>query len=218
MNNSLETARTQMVTQQVRAWDVLDPVVLGVLSDVPREFFVPARYQALAFADTGIPLPCGQVMMAPQVEGRMLQALGIAPGDSVLEVGTGSGFITACLARLAAGVTSLEIHEELAAAARDRLEAVGTGNAEVVTADVFRHVPGRSWDVVVLTGSLPVYDPRFEQWLAPGGRLFAIVGERPVMDARLVRRLGDSEWARESLFETVIPPLLNAPSAGKFTF
>lgn len=216
MNSSIEAARTQMVNQQVRAWDVLDPVVLGTLSDVRREQFVPAQFRNLAFADTGVPLPCGQVMMSPQVEGRLLQALTITPADAVLEVGTGSGFLTACLARLGAGVVSLEIFGELAEAARAQL--AGAGNATVLTEDVFRYAPSKVFDVIAVTGSMPVYDPYFEEWLAVGGRLFVITGERPVMEATLVRRLGPNEWSRESLFETVIPPLVNAVQPDKFVF
>ncbi|TFG82324.1 MAG: protein-L-isoaspartate O-methyltransferase, partial [Chromatiales bacterium] len=151
MSIKVEDARTQMVNQQVRAWDVLDPSVLAVLSAVPREQFVPPRYRNLAFADTAIPLPGNQVMLTPQVEGRLLQALAIRGTDRVLEVGTGCGFLTACLARLCAKVTSLEIAPGLADDARRNLRTVSTWNAEVLTADAFSYRPDAPWDVIAVT-------------------------------------------------------------------
>lgn len=213
-----EAARIQMVNQQVRAWDVLDQAVLRTLREVPRERFVPAAYRNLAFADTAIPLPHGQCMMTPQVEGRLLQALAINPGDRVLEVGTGSGFLAACLATLGGQVTTLEIFADLAASARAVLEATGHGDVEVVPADVYAWQPAGSFDCIAVTGSLPVYDRRFEQWLSPGGRLFVIVGQEPIMDARLLRRGADAAVSTESLFETVITPLINAVQPEKFVF
>jgi protein-L-isoaspartate(D-aspartate) O-methyltransferase len=218
MSMNVELARTQMVNQQVRAWDVLDPVVLSVLTRVPREQFVPPRFRNLAFADTGIPLGAGQVMMTPQVEGRLLQALAIRGTDRVLEVGTGSGFLTACLARLGSRVTSLEILPELADAARRNLQGVATWNAEVRTGDVFQYRPGESYDVIAVTGSVPRPDERFQGWLADGGRLFIVVGEDPLMQARLVTRQGPEQWTTTTLFETSVPALLNAPPPSKFRF
>lgn len=218
MISSQDAARSQMVKQQVRAWDVLDPAVLQVLADVPREHFVPERYRRMAFADTNIPLANKQCMMTPQVEGRVLQALAIRTGDRALEIGTGSGFLAACLAHLAGAVESLEIFADLAAGARKALAAAGCGNVQVTNADAFAYQPADRWDVIAVTGSTPTYDVRFEQWLAIGGRLFVIVGDRPLMQALLVRRTGEESWDRGEIFETVMPPLLNATLPDRFDF
>ena len=218
MSMNVEDARTQMVNQQVRAWDVLDPAVLSVLAQVPREQFVPPRFRNLAFADTEIPLGAGQVMMTPQVEGRLLQALAIRGTDRVLEVGTGSGFLPACLARLGSGVTSLEILPELADTARRNLRGVATWNAEVRIEDVFQYRPGEPYDVIAVTGSVPQADARFQHWLADGGRLFMVVGENPLMQARLVTRRGPEQWTTTTLFETSVPALRNATPPSKFRF
>lgn len=218
MTIDVEAARTQMINQQVRAWDVLDPAVLAVLAQVPREQFVPPRFRSLAFADTAIPLPGGQAMLTPQVEGRLLQALAVRGTDRVLEVGTGSGFLTACLARLASHVTSLEILPELADAARRNLRSLSTWNAEVRTEDVFGYRPDEPYDVIAVSGSLPQSDPRFQHWLAEGGRLFLVTGEDPLMEARLVTRQGPDQWMATTLFETSVSALLNAPLPSKFIF
>lgn len=207
----VELAREKMVGQQVRAWDVLDGAVLDVLASVPRERFVPERYRRLAFADTNIPLGHGEVMMTPPVEGRMLQALALRPQDQVLEVGTGSGFITACLGRLAASVRSIEIHPALAEQARARLAAQGVGNASVETGDACRLDPALPrFDAICVTGSMPALDPSFQSHLKVGGRLFAVVGVAPVMQALLVTRVDEAASATETLFETMLPPLRNA--------
>lgn len=218
MSTNPGLARTQMVNQQVRAWDVLDPAVLAVLAEVRREQFVPSRFRQLAFADTAIPLPGGQAMMTPQVEGRLLQALAIRDTDRILEVGTGSGFLTACLARLGASVTSLEILPDLADEARRNLHAAGIRNAEVHTADVFAWRPDGVFDVIAVTGSVPVYDPRFQDWLAGGGRLFVVVGEAPLMEALLVERQGPAQWTTTRLFETRLPALCHARTPSRFIF
>lgn len=215
---NLERARTQMLEQQVRAWEVLDPRVLEAMAQVPREEFVPARYRSVAFADTFIPLDHGQLMMTPKIEGRLLQALAVGPDDRVLEVGTGSGFLAACLAQLASDVTSIEIHADLSAAAGSVLGRLAVPNVRLEVGDVFRGLPGRGYDALAVTGSLPLYDPRFEQALAIGGRLFVIVGRPPVMEALLVTREGGDAWSRESLFETVVPPLCNAPAPSAFVW
>ncbi|MCP5329257.1 MAG: protein-L-isoaspartate O-methyltransferase [Steroidobacteraceae bacterium] len=215
-----EAAREQMIRQQVRAWDVLDARVLEILGQVPREQFVPPGFRELAFADAAIPLPHGERMLTPKVAGRILQALQVEADESVLEIGTGSGFLTACLALQAGSVRSLDIHADLADAARARLAALNLGRTEVVAADVFAAdaLGSGSYDVIVLTGSLPLPDPRFEQRLAIGGRLFVVVGEPPVMEARLVHRLGTQEWVAESLFETILPPLHGAAHREAFRF
>jgi protein-L-isoaspartate(D-aspartate) O-methyltransferase len=211
-------ARQQMVDQQIRTWEVLDPRVLDVFSMVPREAFVPAQYRELAFADAAIPIGLGQSMLAPKIQGRILQALSVAPTDSVLEVGSGSGYLSACLSLLGSATRSIDIHADLTALARANLQAVPEARVDFETRDAFAAAPLGEFDAIAVTGSLPVYDSRFERSLRVGGRLFAIVGEAPVMDAILVRRVDNGEWIRESLFETVVEPLINATAAQRFVF
>ncbi|MGB6308242.1 MAG: protein-L-isoaspartate O-methyltransferase [Steroidobacteraceae bacterium] len=211
-------ARRQMVDQQIRTWEVLDPRVLDVLAAVPREAFVPAPYRELAFADAPIPIGFGQTMLAPKLQGRILQALGVGAADSVLEVGSGTGYLSACLSLLGASTRSIDIHAGLVAASAQNLRAVPQARVQFELRDAFDTAPLGEYDVVAVTGSLPVYDKRFERALRIGGRLFAIVGAPPVMDATLVRRVDENEWIRESLFETVIEPLINAAAAQKFVF
>lgn len=213
-----ESARQKMIEQQVRAWEVLDPDVLHVLSEIPREQFVPRDFRALAFSDTEIPLGYGQSMMTPTVEGRVLQALALDGSESILEVGTGSGFLTACLASLGARVTSVEIHDRLLKRAAENLADAGVDNVELNCLDATVELPPGHFDAVVVTGSLHRFDPRFVEALAPGGRLFVVVGDPPVMDARLVRRIGESDWSGESLFETELTPLVNAGPPPEFIF
>ena len=217
MTTNLEKARALMLHQQLRAGAVLDTRVLETLAAVPREAFVPDRYRGLAFADESIPLACGQCMMTPRQEGLLLQALAIRPDDRVLEIGTGSGYLAACLARLAAQVTSIEVFPELADTARLRLDAQGVANCEVVLGDVFQ-LGTQTADVIAVTASLPLADPRFEDWLRTGGRLFQIVGPSLPMHAWRVERTGESDYRRERLFETAIPPLLHAPRPPAFSF
>lgn len=212
------TARRQMVDQQIRTWEVLDPRVLDVLGAVPREAFVPPAYRELAFADTPIPIGFGHFMLAPVLQGRILQALCPNAKDSVLEVGTGTGYLAACLGLLASSAHSIDIHAEFTAAAAANLRAVPQARVQLETRDAFDGAPFGAYDVIAVTGSLPVYDTRFERALRVGGRLFAIIGAAPVMDAVLVRRVDEAEWIRESLFETVIEPLINAPAAPGFVF
>ncbi|KAF1712083.1 protein-L-isoaspartate O-methyltransferase [Pseudoxanthomonas kalamensis DSM 18571] len=211
-------AREKMVEQQVRPWDVLDPAVLEVLARLPREAFVPEAHQALAYADLELPLGHGQRMMKPVVEGRTLQALTVQPDEAVLEVGTGSGYLSACLGQLAREVVSLEIHPDLADSARQRLETSGYGtNVRVETADALQYPSERRFDVVCVTGALVDVPERFLGWLRPGGRLFAIRGHSPVMEAVLVRN--DVNAPRiESLFETDLPYLVGAAPAPTFVF
>jgi protein-L-isoaspartate(D-aspartate) O-methyltransferase len=185
---------------------------------VPREDFVPAAYRDVAFADMAVPLGHGQHMLTPKLEGRILQALELQPDDAVLEVGTGSGYFAACLGALARAVTSLEIHADLADAARGNLARSGASNVTVETADAFGQALASRYDVVVLTGSLPVYDPRFEQALADGGRLFVVVGQGHVMEARRITLAGPGRWLGESLFETAIDPLVHAVEPPRFVF
>jgi protein-L-isoaspartate(D-aspartate) O-methyltransferase len=211
-------ARQQMVDQQIRTWEVLDPRVLEALSEVPREAFVPDAYRELAFADAPLPIGCGQSMLAPKIQGRILQALGVNASDRALEVGTGTGYLSACLSLLAAATRSIEIHAELTAVAAANLRAVPRARVQLETRDAFGPAALGEYDVIALTGSMPVYDSRFERALSQGGRLFAVVGAAPVMDAILVRRVDHTEWIRESLFETVIDPLINATAAQGFVF
>jgi protein-L-isoaspartate(D-aspartate) O-methyltransferase len=211
-------ARQQMVDQQIRTWEVLDPRVLEALAKVPREAFVPAAYRDLAFADSPIPIGFGEFMLSPALHGRILQALGPAPPDAVLEVGTGTGYLAACLALLGGPTRSIEIRAELAAAAAANLRAMPRLSVELEVRDAFGAAPLGEYDVIALTGSLPVYDDRFEQALRVGGRLFAIVGAAPVMEAMLIRRVDGSEWIRESLFETVVDPLVHATAPQAFQF
>jgi protein-L-isoaspartate(D-aspartate) O-methyltransferase len=214
----VQFARRQMIEQQVRAWEVLDLKVLDALEQVPREQFAPEAYRELAFADTCIPLSHGQVMLAPKVEGRILQALDVQPSDRALEVGTGTGFFAACLGRLAHSVRSIDLHADFVAAATGRLAATGAYNVRAETQDAMTLAERDAYDVIALTGSLPVYDARFERALKVGGRLFVTVGTGPILDARRITRIGSDEFLRESLFEVGIPPLLNAPTPSQFVF
>jgi len=215
---SNEQAREQMIEQQVRAWSVLDERVLAVLREVPREAFVPPQQQFLAFADAAVPLPHRQHMLRPSVAGRLLQALDLRPTDRVLEAGAGTGFVTACLAKSAKYVRGVEIFPQLAQLALRNLQAQGIRNAEIAAADVITLDTRERYDAIALTASLPVYDPRFQLQLEVGGRLFVVVGEAPVMDARLVRRIAEDRWEQESLFETLIDPLINARRLDEFVF
>jgi len=211
-------ARQQMVDQQVRAWDVLHPDVLRVLRNIPREQFVPTGYEALAFADTEIPIGHSQFMMTPTLEGRVLQALKPTSTDNVLEIGTGSGFLAACLARLSDSVTSVDIHDDFLEAAKVNLEDSGISNVKLLSMDAMQKLPDEKFDVVAITGSIEDFDPRFVEALNPSGRLFVVVGAGPAMDARLVTRTGDNDWQSESLFETVLAPLVNGSKLPQFLF
>jgi protein-L-isoaspartate(D-aspartate) O-methyltransferase len=211
-------AREQMIEQQVRAWDVLDARVLETLRKVPREAFVPPQHRFLAFADVEIPLPCGQHMLRPSVAGRLLQAVALTGGERVLEVGTGSGFVTACLRSGGASVRSLELFPELADLARRNVSSLGLRDIDIVAQDATRLDSDARYDVIAVTASLPIPDERFQRQLAVGGRLFVVVGEPPVMEARLIRRITEDAWGTESLFETVIDPLVHATRPQGFVF
>jgi protein-L-isoaspartate(D-aspartate) O-methyltransferase len=207
---NLEAARAQMLGQQIRAWEVLDERVLYTLEQTPREHFVPEDYRDLAFADMEVPLAHGQAMLSPMIEGRLLQALQVERSDEALEIGTGSGFLTACLARLAQRVTSVDIFPEFVDAARVKLTDEGRDNVDLQTADALQlDLPGR-FDTIAVTGSMPTLDDRFVRMLKPGGRLFVVVGRAPVMEARLITLLPTGGTTAQSLFETVLSPLINA--------
>lgn len=215
----LALARFNMVEQQIRPWEVLDERVLELLEASPREDFVPEGWRALAYADLSIPLGHGEVMMPPKLEARMLQALRVQPRDRVLEVGTGSGFVTYLLSRLGGQVHSVDIHEDFVEGARAKLAAHGVGNAALEVGDAARgwgaHAP---YDVIAVTGSVPLLTEDFPRSLAVGGRLFVVVGEPPVMEALLITRTAEDGFVREALFETQLPPLVNAPRPESFEF
>lgn len=217
MSLNIEQARFNMVEQQVRPWDVLDARVLAVLGQVPREDFVAAAHRDIAFADLELPLAHGEVMMKPVIEGRVLQALLPAAHESVLEIGTGSGFLTACLARLSQEVVSVEQHADLADTARERLAKAGVTNARVEVGEAVKaYEPNREFDVVVVTGAVFALPERFKRWLKPGGRMFAVIGESPVQRAVVLTRAGDG-YTEESQFETDLPYLTNAAPPKRFT-
>lgn len=206
-------ARELMVEQQIRPWDVLEIRVLDVLARLPREAFVAESHKALAYADIELPLGFGQKMMKPVIEGRTLQALDLQPGDEVLEIGTGSGFLSACMGELAREVLSLEIQPELAASARARLDAAGLGNnVRIETADALSWETERRFDAICVTAAVDTIPSRFTQWLRPGGRLFVIRGRSPVMEAVLIKADGSTI----SLFETDIDYLRGAAPAPQF--
>jgi len=214
----IEQARCNMVEQQIRTWEVLDPDVLDLLFAVRREDFVPAACRLLAFADLELPLGAGAKMWSPRMEARVLQELRLVPGESVLEIGTGSAYFTALLASRGARVTSVEIDPRLAAAAKARLDHAGVGSVELATGDGARGWGDGTYDAIVLTGSTPVLPDRFAQQLNPGGRIFAVVGEPPVMAARLVRWVAPGALTERILFETMLEPLQNAVAAAHFEF
>jgi protein-L-isoaspartate(D-aspartate) O-methyltransferase len=216
---NIELARHNMIEQQIRPWDVLDLEVLALMSRSPREDFVAPGLRNLAFVDMELPIGHGERMMFPRVEARMLQALQVQPGERVLEVGTGSGFATLLLARLGATVTSVEIHEDLALAAGRRLAAHGVENVTIKVGDAADGwSQGQPYDVIAITGSLPALPRSFRQDLQIGGRLFAVTGEGPVMEARLITRLNANEWREEVLFETWLAPLQNSAAPTPFRF
>lgn len=215
---NVDLARRNMVEQQIRPWEVLDTRVLAALSHVRRERFVPSGHEAIAFADLEVPIGHGESMMAPRVEARILQEVDLQPTDLVYEVGTGSGHLTALLARLGAHVTSAEIHDDFRLAAAARLAAEGIRNVTLLGGDsALAPLGDGAYDVIVLTGSTPELPGAFVRALRPGGRLFAVVGQLPVMRATLFRAQAGAVGA-EILFETVLKPLVHAARAPRFRF
>jgi len=216
---NLEQARTNMVEQQIRTWEVLDQEVLDLLYVIPREEFVPPQHRALAFSDLELPIGDGERMWQPKLEARVLQELALKRTDRVLEVGTGSGYLTALMAHRAAEVCSVEIRPALAAFGRSNLERHGADNVILESGDAAlgweRHAP---YDAIVLTGSTPILPQGFLDQLAPGGRLFAVVGEAPAMQARLVTCAAAGASSSVDLFETVLRPLANARQPPRFRF
>ena len=213
-----EQARFNMVEQQIRPWDVLDPTVLDLLSKVRREEFVPQQYRSLAFTDMGIPLGNGELMLSPKLEARLVQDAGVRPTDRVLEVGTGSGYMAALLAHLAQQVYTVDIVAEFVEQAKRRFSQQNIRNIVAEAGDAARgwdaHAP---YDVILITGSMPVLPEAYERVLAPGGRLIVILGDPPIMTAYRIERTGDG-FSREGLFETSVKALRNAPQPARFVF
>jgi protein-L-isoaspartate(D-aspartate) O-methyltransferase len=211
-------ARCQMIEQQIRTNGVSDPLILAALGRLARDEFVPAAYVDLAFADCEIPLPYGQCMLRPMIEGKILQALALQADDSVLEVGTGTGYFTACLALLAKQVVSIDIHSEFIARAEINLTDAGISNVELHCMDVLRELPPGDFDAIVISGSVLELDESVINAMKPGGRLFAVIGESPVKEAVLVTRDAGQNWQTASLFETDLPALVNATETPAFFF
>lgn len=216
---NIEQARFNMIEQQIRTWDVLDQDVLDLLMVVKREAFVPASYAALTFVDTEIPLPCGQSMLMPKFEARMLQESAAKKHESVLEIGAGSGYMAALLGRCARHVTSVEIEPELQTLARENLRRSGIDNVDIVAGDGARGWPAAApYDVIVISGSMPLLPAEFLEQLKIGGRLVCVIGEAPVMTAQVITRVADVGYNTVNLFETAIKPLRNAATPSHFHF
>ena len=216
---NFDVARRNMIDCQIRPWKVLDERVLELVARLPREDYVPKAHRNLAFMDLNIPLGHGEVMMAPKLEARLAQELEINPSDKILEIGTGSGYMTALLAALGRHAVSVEIRPEFTAEAATRLAHHGVRNITLETGDGARGWDRQKpYDVIVLTGSTPILPEAFQQSLAVGGRLIAIVGTAPSMEVKRIRRLGEHSFEEKSLFETVIPPLRNALEPARFVF
>ena len=215
----MEQARFNMIEQQIRPAEVLDPTVLNTIAEVHREQFVPTGYSELAFSDTNIPLTDREVMMSPIQEARLLQAVNVQPDDSILEIGTGSGYLTALLATLGGHVTSVEIDQSLSDSAAKKLQTNNIKNVTLVVDDGAIGWPANApYDVIAVTGSLPIMVDEFKHQLKTGGRLFVIVGSKPAMSAKLITRISENQWAEEELFETVVEPLQNAKKPTEFVF
>lgn len=216
---NFESARDLMIKSQIRTWDVVDQRVLDLIARMPRQDYVPAAYRNIAYVDMNIPLGHGEVMMAPKLEARLLQELEIDPRDKILEIGTGSGYMTALLANFGRQVVSVEIRPEFTADAAAKLAHHGVRNITLEVGDAAlgwdRQKP---YDVILITGSLPILPEAFRQSLAPGGRMIAIVGRAPAMEVRRIRRLDAQSFQEDSLFETVLPPLVNATEPSRFVF
>jgi protein-L-isoaspartate(D-aspartate) O-methyltransferase len=214
-----EQARFNMIEQQIRPWDVLDQQVLDTMAGLPRDQFVPEGYQSLAYADAEIPIGHGHHMMAPKIEARLLQALAIQSHETVLEIGTGSGYLSACLSRLGKQVHSVDIHEDFTRQASERFRQLGLENIILYSEDA-AHGWGKQgrYDVIAVTASMPEYHPGFEQSLTIGGRMFVIIGQAPVMEAALITRLNENDFSKVFLFETCIEALDGLLPPKRFQF
>jgi protein-L-isoaspartate(D-aspartate) O-methyltransferase len=208
-----------MVESQIRTWEVLDQTVLDLLMTIKREEFVPEKYRDLAFADMEIPLGHGEAMLAPKMEARMIQELDVRKTDKILEVGTGSGYVTALLAKLGGQVVSVERIKEFSQAATRKLAGHGLQNVQLLSGDGAEGWPAQApYDVILLTGSVPVLSTAFQEQLAIGGRLLAVIGESPVMTAYLITRVSERAFNSVGLFETSIPALQNVKQPERFVF
>ncbi|MBU9643210.1 protein-L-isoaspartate O-methyltransferase family protein [Burkholderia gladioli] len=216
---NIDNARFNMIEQQIRPWEVLDPEVLSLLSVVKRELYVPSVYRDLAFADLELPLPGGQKMLAPRVEARMLQELAVKKHESILEIGAGSGYMAALLAHRGQYVVTVDIDPALVQFAADNLRDNGVSNAEVVLADAARGLPEKGpYDVICVSGGLPVVPQELLEQLKVGGRLAAFVGSRPVMKAQIITRIDDKQFRVADVFETYVDHLVNAMEPSRFKF
>ncbi|MBL8510855.1 MAG: protein-L-isoaspartate O-methyltransferase [Betaproteobacteria bacterium] len=218
-----EQARFNMIEQQIRPWDVLDPAVLALLATVKREDFVGDAYRSLAFADTELPLGHGQSMMAPRLEARLIQELALKSNDKVLEIGTGSGYLAALLGSMVRTVTSIEIYPDFSQAAKQHLTQAGIHNVRLLVGDAMTDLSrllaaDEKFDAIVLTGSVPILPLTLLDWLTPEGRLFAVIGDAPAMKATLISKTGDKTSQARELFETVLTPLIHAPRPSRFRF
>ncbi|MEW8647409.1 MAG: protein-L-isoaspartate O-methyltransferase [Candidatus Thiodiazotropha endolucinida] len=221
MANSFEKARFNMVEQQIRPWEVLDPRVLSLMESLPREHYVPQSYRDLAYADIEVPIGQGQKMMFPRIEAKLMQALAIQPSDKVLEVGTGSGYLTACLANLAQEAVSIDFHNEFTEQAKEKLGQQGIRNFTLINGDALADpLEEGPFDTIAVTGSLPTSQQAeiFRQQLNVGGRLFVVIGTAPVMECMLITRHADKIFQEESILETELAPLINAPAPVVFEF
>ena len=214
-----EQARLNMIEQQIRTWEVLDQNILDLIAVIHREEFIPEQHKKMAFVDTQIPLGKGQFTLAPKVEARIIQSLDLKPDDTVLEIGTGCGYLTALLAKSAGHVHSVDIFPEFTKTAETRLNKYEIANTELTTRDAVngwdKHAP---YDAIVVTGSIPALTDSFKEQLKNGGRLFITVGTSPLMQATLITRINENAWTSEILFETDIPPLVGAPKPTQFRF
>lgn len=212
-----QAANGNMIGQQIRTWEVLNDRILETISAIPRHQFVPAHFSEVAYSDMQIPLGHGQVMLEPKIQGRLLQATNPMPNDRVLEIGTGNGFLTACLSSLGAHVTTVELLPEFHATAKQNLVSQGIINFTAELGDAANGWPdGETYDVIAVTGSMPVLDQQFHRQLAQGGRLFVITGQPPIMEALLITRIDEDQWSTESLFDCYAPPLIGITDSQPF--
>lgn len=215
---STDPTRHQMVAQQIRTWDVSDANILQTFDVVPRDQFVPSEFIDVAYADTEIPLPHGQCMLRPSIVGKILQSLDLQPNQEVLEIGTGTGYLTACIARLAGSVTSIDIFKDFIATAGKNLQDAGVENVALECMDAMSELPEGPFDAIVMTSAVPEFHQGYGELLKPGGRLFIIAGHEPARTAMLVKRVENGDFEVDELFETDIPELINVKQETIFSF
>lgn len=215
----IQIARTNMIKQQLRTSGIVDNSLLATIASVPREAFVPAEYYNMAYADMTIPLAHDQCMLSPTDEAKILQALAIQPHERVLEIGTGTGYFTTLLAKLAQHVVSVDYFKDFIETANENISQFQINNVSLHVGNGSQGwEPHKSFDVIIITGALPFVPTAFEQQLNPQGRLFAVIGKQPIMQAYLIKRIDTQQWQSEALFETALPPLLDAPKREAFVF